>query len=342
MKLKKVMALALSAALGAGMLAGCGGSSGGNGSAASDSNLKEMTFVIAARDEFMSSIEAAMSAEAEDLGYRIVVQDAINDMAKQIQFIETCANKGDDAAIVLPVDADACQSLVDAAGDMKLVFVNRPPTDLHVLDAENVGYVGSDEDTSGYYQGEYLAEYFQEKGQTEIKYLMVQGTLGQVSTTKRSAGVLKALDDNGITATEASAPLVADYDRPTAQEMIQPLLASGTEFDCIIANNDAMALGCIEACKDVGIEIDFPIVGIDCTVDGAQAVVDGSLAMTVFQNPVGQGRGAIIAAINLINGDPLNTGMEEYALDDSGESYSDSIAWVPFEPVTTENVADYM
>ena len=344
MKLKKVMALALAGALSVGMLAGCGGSSSSSdgGSAASNKNLKDLTFIIAQRDEFMSSIEQAMSAEAEGLGYSITTQDAQNDIAKQIQYLETCANAGQEAAICLTVDADACQSLVDAAGDMKLVFVNRPPTDLHVLDAENVCYVGSDEDTSGYYQGEFLAQYFKDKGQTEIKYLMVQGTLGQVSTTKRTAGVLKALEDNGIKATEASAPLVADYDRPTAQEMIQPLLSSGKEFDCIIANNDAMALGCVEACNDVGIEINFPIVGIDCTRDGAQAIQEGTLAMTVFQNPVGQGRGAIIAATNLINGDPINKDMEEYALDDSGESYSDSIAWVPFEPVTKDNVADYM
>ena len=77
---------------------------------------------------------------------------------------------------------------------------------------------------------------------------MIQGTLGQVSTTKRSEGVIKALKDNGINPVEASAPVVADYDRPTAQEMIQPLLTT-TEYDCIIANNDAMALGAVEACR---------------------------------------------------------------------------------------------
>ena len=123
--------------------------------------------------------------------------------------------------------------------------------------------------------------------------------------------------------------------------MIAPLLSGGTEFDCIIANNDAMALGAIEACRDAGIDIDFPIVGIDCTRDGANALEEGTLAMTVFQNPVGQGRGAILAIINMLNGNPINKGMEQYPLDDSGESYSDHICWVPFEPVTKDNVADY-
>lgn len=343
MKLKRTMALVMAGVMSAGLLAGCGSTGGDGGSAASNKEgLKDLTFAIASRDEFMSSIEAAMKAEAEPLGYNIVTQDAQNDSAKQIQYIETAVNGGAEAVICLPVDADGTQSLIDAAGEAKLVFVNRPPTNMHEIAAENVAYVGSDEDTSGYFQGEFLAQYFKDAGKKEIKYLMIQGTLGQVSTTKRSAGVLRALEDNGIKATEASAPVVADYDRPTAQEMIQPLLTSGIEYDCIIANNDAMALGAIEACKDAGVEINFPIVGIDCTKDGAQAISEGTLAMTVFQNPVGQGKGSVIAAMNLINGDPINKGMEEYALDDSGEDYSDTTCWVPFEPVTKDNVADYM
>ena len=337
MKLKRTMAILMAGVTCAGALAGCGGSgSKDTGSAASNSGgLTELTFVMASRDEFMSSIEEAMVAEAEPLGYKIVSQDAQNDSSKQIQYIETAVNGGAEAVICLPVDADGTQSLIDAVGEKNLVFVNRPPTNYSELEADNVTYVGSNEDTSGYYQGEYLANYFKQKGQKEVKYLMIQGTLGQVSTTKRSEGVIKAL--------EASAPVVADYDRPTAQEMIQPLLTSGKEFDCIIANNDAMALGAIEACKDAGVEINFPIVGIDCTADGAKAVQDGDMAMTVFQNPVGQGKGAVIAADNMINGKKLGTGMEELgALDTSGKDYSDSIFWIPFEPVTKDNVADYM
>lgn len=343
MKLKRTMALVMAGVMSAGLLAGCGSTGGDGGSAASDtSGLKDLTFVIAARDEFMSTIESNMQANAQDLGFNIVTQDAQNDAAKQIQYIETAVNGGAEAVICLPVDADGTQSLIDAVGEANLVFVNRPPTNLHELAADNVCYVGSDEDTSGYYQGEYLAQYFKDAGKTEIKYLMIQGILGNVSTTKRSAGVLRALEDNGIKPTEAQAPLVADWDRPTAQEMIQPLLASGVEYDCIIANNDAMALGAIEACKDAGVEIDFPIVGIDCTKDGAQAITEGTLAMTVFQNPEGQGIGALTAAYNMINGDPINKGLEQYELDDDGEDYSDSIMWIPFEPVTKDNVADYM
>ena len=80
----------------------------------------------------------------------------------------------------------------------------------------------------------------------------------------------------------------------------------------------------------------IPIVGIDATVDGIQAIKDGTLAMTVFQDPNGQGMGAVMAAKNMIEGTPINQDTD-YEVDDENAN----IVWVPFEPVTPDNVADY-
>ncbi len=221
-----------------------------------------------------------------------------------------------------------------AAGDMKVVFVNRVPDDTSILN-ENAVYVGSDEHTSGKFQGDFLAKYFKDKGQTDIKYILLRGIEGQTSTTLRSESVLKALADNGINATETYAKSCL-YDRTEALNQMGNILAdSSKEFDCIICNNDAMALGAIEACTQANRTIDFPIVGIDATADGRQAIKDGTLAMSVFQDPNGQGGGAVAAALNLINGAALNEGTN-FDVDETG-----FILWVPFEEVTPDNVADY-
>ncbi len=348
MKLKRTMAMLLAGALCAGMMAGCGGSGDtaaddGAGSAASTSSGSngEITLIMATRDQFLSTVEEAASAAGEKYGYTVVAQDAQNDASKQIQFIETAVNGGVAAIIANPVDSEAAQSLVDAAGDTPLVFVNRLPSDLHVLDPENVAFCGSNEIDAGRFQGEYLLNYFKEQGKTEIKYILLQGVLGQVSTTNRSAGVIEYLEENGITATAAIEPLACEWDRAEALDRIGTVLSGGIDFDCIISNNDEMALGAVEACENAGREIDFPICGVDCTDVGADAIVAGTLAMTVYQNPVGQGEGSVLACINMIEGNPVNEGTD-FELDDSGESYSDSMIWVPFEPVTADNVADYM
>ena len=147
--------------------------------------------------------------------------------------------------------------------------------------------------------------------------------------------MLQAFKDNGINAEEATAPLVADWDRATAQDMVTPLLTT-IEYDCIIGNCDALALGAVEAMKSQGLDpSSIPIVGIDATTDGRQAIHDGDMYMTVFQNAKGQGYGCLMAAANLVSGKAPNEGTE-WDLD--AEKHT---VWIPFEPVTIDNVDEY-
>ena len=98
-----------------------------------------------------------------------------------------------------------------------------------------------------------------------------------------------------------------------------------------------MALGAIEAIKAKGLNpSDYCIVGVDCTPDGAEAVANGEMSMTVFQDPVGQGSGAFIAVDNMAKDKPINEGTNFKLADDN-----QYVMWVPFETVTKENVDQY-
>ena len=352
-KIKLATVLALATAMVVGLTA-CGGSGstastgssdaaaeeetaeeGGEEAAAADASGLKITLVMSQRDEFLSSLEAGAKKKAEELGVNLIIQDANQDESKQIQYVQAAAADGQKVIIVNPINPSACQSIIDAAGDMSVVFVNRVPDDVSVLTDKAV-YVGSDEHTSGKFQGDFLANYFKEKGQTDIKYILLRGIEGQTSTTLRSESVLKALADNGINATETYAKSCL-YDRTEALNQMTNILADASkEFDCIISNNDSMALGAIEACNTAGRTIDFPIVGIDATADGRQAIKDGTLAMSVFQDPNGQGGGSVQAAVNLANGEALNANTDFEIDEETGH-----ILWVPFEEVTPENVEEY-
>ena len=338
---KRLLAALMASAMMAATLAGCGSTSNGTttqeggATAGTRGDGCSLTLVSSLRGESLCTLEAGAQAAAEEAGVTLSTQDAQNDTGDLLQFIESARNAGDDAVLINLVDAATAQQCIEAAGDMKVVFVNRVPEDTSVLTAGSSAAVVSDENQSGGYQGQFLADYFNAKGQTDVRYIMLQGTLGLVHTEQRSASVIQAMKDGGLNPIEAAAPLVADYDPATAMDMISPLLGT-TEFDCIIANNDAMALGAVEALQAQGMDpTSIPIVGIDATVDGIQAIKDGTLAMTVFQDANGQGYGAVQAAVNLIEGNAINDGTD-YETDETG-----NIVWVPFEPVTPENVADY-
>ena len=140
---KKIIAGILTGVLALGMLTGCGGgsesasSSGGSSEgteqeAASDSEGgaeggASVTLIMSSRDEFLSTLEAGALSAAEEAGISLTTQDAQNDQSKLLQYVETAKNNGNDAVIINLVDADAANAAVEAAGDMKVVFVNRRP-----------------------------------------------------------------------------------------------------------------------------------------------------------------------------------------------------------------------
>ena len=94
----------------------------------------------------------------------------------------------------------------------------------------------------------------------------------------------------------------------------------------MIANNDEMALGAIQAMKAAGIDMASVIVcGVDATQDALASMQAGELDITVFQNAAAQGGGALDAAVKLA----------------AGEAVEQKV-YVPFELVTPANIDDYL
>ena len=344
---KRLVAGILAGAMAMSLMAGCGSSSSSSAaadSAASGSAVKaadgeyNMTLLMSVRDEFLSSLEAAAMSCAKENGVNLTTQDCQNDASKQLQYIETAANNGEDAVLVNVVDAETGKECIEAAGDMACVFVNRSLSDNELIkDYKNAAIVASNEDETGGYVVENLDKHFADKGDEPINVVIICGVMGQYAVTHRTQSVKDAMKASKLNYVQVGEDLAGEWDRATAIDVISPLLGV-EDIDAVLCNNDSMAIGVIEALNAAGLEPgkDVVVTGIDATVDGCQAVAEGTELCTVFQNPVGQGEGAILAALNIINGRPCNDGTDFETAEGN-----DQVMWVPFEPVNADNVADY-
>ena len=126
----------------------------------------------------------------------------------------------------------------------------------------------------------------------------------------------------------------AGWDTAQAQKLFELFLKTGVSADCVICNNDAMALGVMEACRNNGIDCStLPILGVDATADGCEAIRNGEMAFTVYQSGSGQGHAAVDAAIRLVE-----TGSVK---DVEGSTEDGRYVWVDFERVDSSNVSQY-
>ena len=326
---KRIFSMVLCVALVLTLLAGCGSSAS---SSSGGAKKYKMAYVISTVDEFLGFLRDDVVKAAEDKGVEMEILYAGEDNQKLIDCVTAAANEGMDAVLINLNAAENAHACIEAAGDMKVVFINRVPDDFSYL-SENAAAVASDENTSGVYQGEYLADLFKKEGKKEVSYVLLRGTEGLVHTDKRTDGALDTLKAAGINMKEA-AVVHGNYNRATAMDAFADMLDDGLKFDCIISNNDAMALGAIIAMNNAGMDPkSVPIVGIDATDDGIEALKAGEMAMTVYQSHEGQAAGGVQMAINMLEGKDLAEGT-----DCEVSSECPYVLYYPFIPVTADTL----
>jgi len=272
-------------------------------------NQKNLSLLLQIRNDFSAILEPAVKSAAERAGYTLNAVNAYASPGLQLEQLRGAKRRGEEAVIVNLADPVHPQDILEEAGDMKVVFLNHVPADLSVL-KKNAIFVGPNDEKIGKIQGDWLVKYFKDKGQNQIKYILLQGIPDWPTTILRSKFAVQALADGGLQATLAAPPVVADYDFDEARMKMIKLLNSGIQFDAIISNNDEMTLGAIEAFENLGMDPSkVAIVSVNATPATMEALREKKLSMTVFQDVRAQGSVAIAAITNMLAGKPFDQGL---------------------------------
>ncbi len=280
-------------------------------------------------DNFLTVLRNGMQEYAgTQEGVELQVEDAQNDVAKQLDQINNFIASGVDAIIVNPVDTSATQAMSQAAeaAGIPLVYVNRQPINVDSL-PDNQAFVASNEVESGTLETMEVCRLLAEAGKTEAQIYVMQGELSNQAAVQRTQDIhdVIASGNCGVTLNIIDQQ-TANWSRDQAQNLMTNWLSTAAPFDAVIANNDEMAIGAIQALKTAGVPMEDVIVaGIDATQDALSAMQAGDLDVTVFQDAAGQGSGSLDAALALAGGQPVEQKV-----------------YIPFQLVTPANLADYL
>lgn len=266
-----------------------------------------------ATDPFMQSILQAVRETAEGAADLTVV-DGENDQNLQNQQVKSLLSAGMDALIVNPVDRTAAVYLIRMAmkAQTPVVFINREPLPEDMALYESAYYVGSNAQKTGQLCGELAADYFRahpeadRNGDGAIQFVLLKGEPGHQDAEFRTTYSIKALQDAGFQV-EKLAEDSARWERALAQEKMASFLSIyGDRIECVICNNDEMALGAIEALKAAGYfseERTLPVVGVDGSEAAREALKHQTLLGTVLNDAENQGRAATRLALLLSRGE---------------------------------------
>ena len=261
----------------------------------------------------MSRKTAFIDAVKADANVSVSFADANGDISKQLDQIDNFIAQKVNALVIVPVDYQGIVPGVEKA--------NKAGIPVIALGIESAGgkytFVGSKNLDAGRMQGEFMKDKLPKGAQ--ILYL--QGQPGLSHSKERLDGFTKAMASR--TDVKVLANLPANYDRAEGMKITEDWVQRFPKFDAIIAANDQMALGALQALKTAGRK-GVLISGIDGTADALNAIKSGDMAQSIFQNAKGQALSAFEVVQMIEKGQPLP--KEKL---------------VPFESIVKENVNNY-
>lgn len=302
-------------------------------------------------DTFMTGVRNNMQKAAADAGVEIELVDSQNRQPAQNDQVDTFITKGVTALVINPVDRSAAGPLIDKAkaADLPIVFINREPERVLLDGWEKAWYVGAKAEESGTIGGELIADYFKshpeadKNGDGVLQYILIKGEQGHQDATLRSEYCVKAMQDAGLKIEEIGSDN-ANWDKVQGHDKMKNFITSkGIDaIEAVLANNDDMALGAIEALKSEGYNTGtdptkfIPVVGVDATAPALQAIANGQMLGTSLNDAYNQGTAAVRIAVQASKGEPVTEEAIGYKITDG------KYVWIPYVKVTKENYKDFM
>jgi methyl-galactoside transport system substrate-binding protein len=355
--LKKLTAVLLVGALASVALAGCGsksnnagnaGTAGNTGTAANAGNAGSMPKIGVAiykfDDTFMTGVRNAITDAAKGKA-DVDIVDSQNSQPTQNDKVDLFITKKVNALAINAVDRTAAGVLIDKAKDANIpvVFLNREPLADDMNKWDKVYYVGAKAEESGTISGQLIVDYWKAHPEADknkdgiLQYVMLKGEPGHQDAELRTKFSIKAIEDAGIKV-EKLAEDTAMWDRVKGQDKMASFLAAhGDKIEAVLANNDDMALGAIEALKAAGYfkgDKYMPVVGVDATAPALAALQDGTLLGTVLNDAKNQGKATLELATVLAKGETPSKENTGYDITDG------KYVWIPYKKITKENMND--
>ena len=287
-------------------------------------------------DAFMLRFRNAMTEESAKEGAELVLADSQNDQAIQDAQVDEFISNGVNVLIINPVDRMSSQAIIDKAkaANIPVVFINREPTPEMLATYDKAYYIGAKAEESGTEAGELIAEYFKANPKADknkdgkLQFVLLRGENGHQDMILRSKYSVEAIKNAGIEPVEI-AGAIANWDKLQAMNIMNAFIMSiGPEnIEAVIANNDEMALGAVEALKANDYnkgdpDMYIPVVGVDANASALDAMNRGEMLGTVLNDADGQGSAAVKLAVMLAKGQDV-----------SKEVTDGKYIWVPYQKI---------
>lgn len=245
---------------------------------------------------YFQTVRVGAEAAAKSLNAKVVnyIPTKPDSIPEQLSQIEDVIVKKPTAIVFIPVDYKAMVPGVEQMNEAKIPVVN--VTD-RSAGGKFLAFVGADDYSLGLETGRYLLKEMGGKGNVVI----LEGVKGSLTNIDRVRGFNDAIKENKDVKLLATQP--ANYQRLQGLQVMENLMQSHPQIDGVLAANDAMAIGAIEALD--GANRKAKVVGINGTKEAVDAIKTGKLLASGDYNGFLQGCIGTMVAIRAVRNEKI-------------------------------------
>ncbi|CAI0925074.1 substrate-binding domain-containing protein [Serratia fonticola] len=303
--------------------------------------VKIAVLMYGMKAEFVQLMEKAAKEhpEVKNGNVQLTVYDGRYDPMVQNNQAETAIQTKTDAIIINPMDYEANIDVVTMANKAKIPVV---VTNARLNTDQMTSEVVSDDVLGGYLEAKAVLQKMNCQGNVVI----IEGPKGGSGEIQRGEGNDKAIAECGPGKIKVLERKTANWSRAEALPLMENWLQKHRgQINGVIAQNDEMALGAIEAIKGANLNVkDFAIAGVDGVSDAIRAVQAGEM-VSILQDAHAQMQGSIDVALRAVKGDsyqPQSDIWKQYAGQMQWDNGTAKRYSVPWTVVTTENAAQLL
>ena len=224
----------------------------------------------------------------EHEGWEYIYDDAQQKQENQIKALRNFITQGVDVILFTGVVSTGWEEVLKEVNDegIPLILVDRLPDCIDQIDY--VAAFGGDFVEEGRRQVAWAGEYLKSigRGEEEVNVVIMEGTTGasaQVGRTEGNLAAIEAYPNMKVVGQQSG-----NFTRAEGQALMESWLKSIDKIDVLIAQNDDMALGAVDAIKAAGKVPgkDIIIVGCDSVKAAFDAIVAGDMNATIECTPL--------------------------------------------------------
>lgn len=274
--------------------------------------------------------------------------DSENSQLIQNEYIDDVLQKNPSVIIINPVDRLAAFSMIEKVrkSDIPIIFINREPLKVDMNSWSKLYYIGAPAENSAVIQSEIIIDLFKDPGNLNeldknsdgvIQLVLLKGEQGHQDAEIRTEVVIRELEEYGYEL-EILTYMICDWQRSIAYDKMNDFLLSSSSIpELVISNNDAMAIGAIDAMIEHELFIDeddngvidreteawVPVIGVDGISDAVDYIEQGYLYGTVINDSKTMSIALIELAEALIN----NTSLDDLSFEIENGKY----IWIDYQ-----------